>query len=271
MSERRARLIEAIEAGIQRVPELAAALDVSPSTVRRDLTDLERDGRVLRTHGGAVPASAAERSWEDKRSRHAPAKRAIAARAAELAAPHRSVLLGAGSTSTLIAERLRGRTGLTVVTNGLGALDALREDPEVELVLLGGLVRPRTGAVVGEAAREALRRMTVDIAFVGADGFEPDRGVNAAGADLAALKEAKFRCARHVVVVADSSKVGGSPGGASAPFDHWAPIPVPYTLITDDALPEDRRAAVRSDPRCTLVTVPADGGTVRAGSGGTEG
>ncbi|RCW40509.1 DeoR family transcriptional regulator [Halopolyspora algeriensis] len=249
MRDRQAEILRSVEDGVRRVEDLAAALRISPSTVRRDLTDLERAGRVVRTHGGAVPAGG-EQSWQQKSRRHAPAKRAIAARAADLVTDGDTVLLGAGSTSTLIAENLVDRSGVSVYTNGIGALLALREAEGIEVCVLGGSVRRRTGAIIGAAARHALQRISVDLAFLGADGFVPGRGINTLTEELAELKEVKLRSARHSVVTADSSKIG------CEPHRFWAPVSGPYTVITDDGLSDTAAAALRGDGDCTLIVVP---------------
>ncbi|MFC7329958.1 DeoR/GlpR family DNA-binding transcription regulator [Marinactinospora rubrisoli] len=248
---RHQRLLDAVTDGIQRVEDLAEALDVSPSTVRRGLTDLERAGKVVRTHGGAVPVSATgELSWTQKSQRNAAAKRRIAEYAAGLVREGHVVLLDAGSTTSFIAERLAERTGITVVTNGVGPLWALREAEGVDVYLTGGRLRQRRGSIVGEHARAVLDRFTADIAFVGADGLVPGRGINCPGPELAAVKELMLSRARQAVIVADSTKIG------AGPHPHWALIPGDHTVVTDGALPEDARRLLAEDPRCTPVIVP---------------
>ncbi|WP_046468464.1 DeoR/GlpR family DNA-binding transcription regulator [Allosalinactinospora lopnorensis] len=245
------RLLDAVLDGVQRVEDLAEALGVSPSTVRRGLGDLESAGKIVRTHGGAVPAGlAGELSWTQKSRQHAPAKRRIADRAARMVEEGACVLLDAGSTTTFVAELLAERTGLTVVTNGTGPLWALHDATGVELIVAGGRLRHRRGSMVGDHTRAVLDRLTADIAFIGADGLRPGKGVNCSSADLAAVKEAHFRNTRHAVVVADSSKIG------AAPYPHWAVAPGPYTVITDDAITEDGLQSLSDDPHCTPLVVP---------------
>ncbi|GAB3210459.1 transcriptional regulator, DeoR family [Marinactinospora thermotolerans DSM 45154] len=248
---RHQRLLDAVTEGIQRVEDLADALGVSPSTVRRGLSELEQAGKVVRTHGGAVPVSATtELSWTQKSERNATAKRRIAERAAELVEDGAVVLLDAGSTTTFVAERLADRSGLTIVTNGIGPLWALHDAEDVEVILIGGHVRQRRGSIVGDYARAVLDRVTADIAFIGADGLVPGRGLNCASSELAAVKELQMRSTRHTVVVADSTKIG------AAPFPHWAIVPGPYTVITDEGVTEDDRASLTEDPRCSPLIVP---------------
>ncbi|RCV58177.1 DeoR family transcriptional regulator [Marinitenerispora sediminis] len=249
---RHQRLLDAVTDGIQRVEDLAEALDVSPSTVRRGLTDLERAGKVVRTHGGAVPVPATgELSWTQKSRRNSAAKRRIAEYAADLVQEGDVVLLDAGSTTTFVAERLAERTGITVVTNGLGPLWALREAEGVDVLLTGGRLRQRRGSIVGEHTRGVLDRITADVAFLGADGLVPERGVNCPSPELAAVKELMLNRARRAVIVADSTKIGADP------YPNWALIPGEHTVVTDAGIPEDARLRLAADPRCTPVVVAA--------------
>lgn len=255
---RQQQLLDAVLDGVQRVEELATLLDVSPSTVRRGLADLERQESVVRTHGGAVPArAAAELSWPAKARRNVAAKRQIAKHAATLINDNhaRTVLLDAGSTTTLIAEQIAQNpalAGLTVITNGIGPLQACHENDDLEVVVLGGQLRRRRGSLVGDYTRLVLERLTVDIAFIGTDGLVPGRGLNCPSAELAAVKELHSRAARHSVVVADSSKLG-----ADAQL-HWALLNGPYTLITDDGLTAADRRALATEPTCNPQIVPMD-------------
>ncbi|MFC4563353.1 DeoR/GlpR family DNA-binding transcription regulator [Nocardiopsis mangrovi] len=258
---RHQQLLDAVTDGVQRVEDLAQALGISPSTVRRGLTELEQAGKVVRTHGGAVPAiTGTELSWTQKSLRNAQPKRQIAAFAAGLVRDDDVVLLDAGSTTTFIAERLAGRSGPTVVTTGLGPMTALHDAEGIELIVVGGRVRRRRGSMVGDYARGVLDRITADIAFIGADGYVPGRGVNCPGPELAAVKELQMRSARRTVVVADSSKVGRTE------FAHWAVVPGPHELVTDDGLPEDARGALDADPGCIPHVVPATGSPGAAGA-----
>lgn len=266
---RHQRLLGAVRDGVERVEDLARLLDVSSSTVRRGLGDLERAGKLVRTHGGAIPVgTTGEPSLRQKSRRNVGAKLRIAERAVELVEAARpgaagdgdrptTVLLDAGSTTALIAERLAAGThpaGLTVVTNGIGPLQALHDDAGagIDVIVVGGQLRRRRGSMVGEFTRAVLERVTVDIAFIGADGLVPGRGLNCSTAELAAVKELQFHAARSAVVVADSSKLGADP------FPYWARPPGDYTVITDDGGPEERRRALATDPRCSAIVVPAD-------------
>ncbi|KII00312.1 DeoR faimly transcriptional regulator [Streptomonospora alba] len=254
---RHQELLDAVVDGIQRVEDLARVLGISPSTVRRGLADLEQAGKIVRTHGGAVPAPAGgELSWTQKSQRNASAKRRIAAYAADLVEDDHVVLLDAGSTTTFIAERLAARYGPTVATNGLGPMTALHDAEGVELIMIGGRVRRRRGSIVGDYARGVLDRLTADIAFIGADGVVAGRGVNCPSPELAAIKELQMRSAREVVVVADSSKLHADE------HHYWAVLPGPHVLVTDDGIGDEDARVFDTDPSCRLRVVPTAGAPI---------
>ena len=98
---------------------------------------------------------------------------------------------------------------------------------DIELYLLGGRVRRIGHALVGPLADAALRRITADLVFLGADGLDPRRGICEATLEQTHLKELMAASAERVVVLADASKLG------AAPFEAWAPLDAPWTLVTD--------------------------------------
>ncbi|QVQ54004.1 DeoR/GlpR transcriptional regulator [Spiractinospora alimapuensis] len=262
---RHQRLYDAVVDGVHRVDDLAALLAVSPSTVRRVLAELERAGKVVRTHGGALPLGAGtELSVAQKSRQHATAKRRIAERAVDMVARldlgrSPTVLLDAGSTTTYIAEKLASSASpLSVITTGTGPLWALCEAEGVEVTVAGGRLRHRRGSFVGDLVREALDRVTPDIAFIGADGLVPTLGISCRSAELAEVKELQCRRATCVVVVADASKIGAEP------FPHWARLPDAYQVITDDTLTTEGRTALADDPRCAPITVRRPEGSAGA-------
>ncbi|MCL6453895.1 MAG: DeoR/GlpR family DNA-binding transcription regulator [Alicyclobacillus sp.] len=190
------------------VSELANLLQTSESTVRRDLQELERARRLKRTHGGAVlqEHAAYEPTWQEKGGERTEAKARIGAAAASLVEDGDTVLLDAGSTTVHVARALQSRT-LTVVTNSLVIADELAGDASKQLLLLGGELRPNTGAMVGPFTEQMLSQMHVDILFLGVNGMH-DGGVTTPNVMEGATKRAMVRAAKHVVVVSDVSKVG---------------------------------------------------------------
>jgi len=224
-----------ITRGRASVTELAQAYDVTTETVRRDLTALDRGGMVRRVHGGAVPVRALHLvepevgEEEVARSVH---KDAIAAAAAEFFPPSgATVLLDAGTTTTRIAARLPADRPLVVVTNSVPIAARLATLPSVTLHVLGGRVRGVDQAAVGDQTLRVLDNLRVDIAFIGASALSVRHGLSTPDSDEAAVKRAMVQAADHVVVAADSAKVGREA------FVSFAPISSVDTLITDAGIP----------------------------------
>lgn len=200
------------EGGSVSVSELSSALEVSASTIRRDLHHLDRAGVLTRVHGGAAltaadpdrhrPFDAVARADTDEKSRVATAA-ALRVRDGDV------VALDIGTTTALLARELRGRA-ITVVTNSLAVLDVLRHDESVELVLLGGMVRRSYHSLVGVLTEDAVHQIGVDRAFIGASGIAGGGQVMDSTFVEVPVKRALIAAAREVVVVADGHKIPGS-------------------------------------------------------------
>jgi DeoR family fructose operon transcriptional repressor len=225
---RRARILELVQDGLVDVERLSGELNISASTVRRDLARLGAEGRLLRTYGGAAPAGPqSEQSLPQRAAANRAEKRAIARLAAGFVAPGDTVLLDAGTTTGALAAELAGCQGLRVVTNGLTTINALAGAEGVELVVLGGKLRQISQGMIGPLAELALGRMTVRAAFLGADGVVAGRGLCEASDEQAALKTLMAAQAEQIYVLADADKLGLAASHA------WTPLIRPWTLITD--------------------------------------
>lgn len=212
-SERRRHITETLAAsGRVTVAGLATDLDVSAETIRRDLSLLESEGHLERTHGGAVPAvpgGRVERTLAARRSENVDAKSAIGRAALRLLpAAGGTVLIDAGSTTASFAESLPTDHGLTILTNSVPIADGLHRAATETLHVLGGTVRGLTGACVGPTVLRTLDSIRVDVAFIGTNGLHPERGLTTPDPDEAAVKNAMCGAARRVVALADSSKFG---------------------------------------------------------------
>ena len=199
--------------GSVSVADLAEHFDVSPETIRRDLAALEEAGQLERTHGGAVaPSGHAERSLAARTQEHRSAKTTIARLAAEyLPCSGGSIIIDAGSTTAHLVGRmptstLSGRGALSVYTDSAPIAAELASANASQLYLFGGMVRGITGALVGSSTVDAIRKIRVDVAFLGTNGISADRGLTTPDPAEAAVKSAMVASARKVVVLADSSK-----------------------------------------------------------------
>ena len=226
--ERHSALLALLAQGTVAVERLAEEVGVSPSTVRRDLARLEQEGRVARTYGGAlVHERFHERSFTESEQRQQAAKSRIAERAVDLVPDGASVFLDAGTTCLALARLLARRGPRTVATRGLEAAVLLAQAPDVDVVMLGGHVRPLSHGLVGPLAALSLDRMSFDMAVLGADAVDPERGLGEPTDEETAVKERAASRASEVVLLADSSKLG------TAALSAWLPVQVSWTLVTD--------------------------------------
>ena len=141
------------------VEGLSQAFGVSVQTIRRDLTDLVREGRLERVHGGAVlPSGTHTIAYAERRLLNEGAKGAIARQAADLIPNDAALFLGIGSTTEAVARQLTGHSGLLVVTNNLNIATILSGHPKVEVIVTGGSLRPSDGGLTGPLAQQTVAR-----------------------------------------------------------------------------------------------------------------
>jgi DeoR family fructose operon transcriptional repressor len=243
-------VVRARDAGRVEVASLAAEFEVTQETVRRDLTALERQGLLRRVHGGAIPVERLTIEPElAARDAVLGAEKERIAKAAVAELPLTgTVLLDAGSTTARLAEALPPTCELTVVTNALPIAATLALRPNLTVMLIGGRVRGRTLASVDAWALRSLGEITVDVAFLGTNGFSADRGFTTPDASESAIKAAMVAAARRVVVLADHTKLGNDQ------FARFADVTDVDVLISDTAL-DDRaaKAIEQRGPRVVLA------------------
>lgn len=206
-ARRRAQLVTRLRVdGRASVEVLARDLGVTPSTIRRDLKRLANDGALLRTYGGAA-VSAAGTGRRDTVDPRQAAKRAIAAAAAELVEDGQTIAISSGTTALEFAWRLVDRR-LTVITNALDVAAALLDRPGIELIVLGGVVRPGMHSTLGHLAELALRELRADTLFMGIGAVSSEHGLMNDSIPEILTDRALRHAARGCVVLADSSKLG---------------------------------------------------------------
>jgi DeoR family transcriptional regulator, aga operon transcriptional repressor len=211
------------------VTGLAAELDVSEASVRRDLHLLEEQKLLTRTHGGAVASGVLyELPMRYRGGQHYDAKRAIALQATELVgAEVTSVGLNGGSTTTEVARALASRPGLRVVTNALNIASELAVRSNIELVVCGGSARAESYELVGPLAELTLANINLDVAIIGVDGVSATAGFTTHHEVEAHTNRALVRTAEQVIVVADSSKI------SRRGFAKIADISAASAIVTD--------------------------------------
>ena len=221
------------------VAELEVCLGASPATIRRDLTFLEKAGKIVRTHGSVYHVNhfQGEASFDRKSKRAIEAKAALADAAVGLVECGAHVFVDAGTAALEVGRRLlraganRELTNLTIYTNSIPMLsEQISENRGVSMIALGGEVRPLSMALTGSVALEWMGRLRFDIAFLGTSGVDPGHGVTTTEISEAALKTAVLGRAARIVVLADAAK-WASP--AAIRYADWRQI---HDFFTDYSL-----------------------------------
>jgi ribose transport system substrate-binding protein len=209
--ERQQRLIEILrqQPGI-RVPGLARLLEVSEGTIRNDLRSLSQAGRLKRVRGGAIPDGQHPQSpaFTARARVSEEAKRRIARWAAELVEDGDTLLFDASTTVYYLADFLKDRRNLTVVTNGIEIARSLAQNPSNNVILLGGLMRADGTSVSGTLSHKLLEDLYIKTAFLSCTGITLEAGLMEVHLDEAQLKRKMIQAAKSVVALIDSSKFG---------------------------------------------------------------
>ena len=192
------------------VSELAREFDVSEMTIRRDLTSLEGQALIQRTHGGAMLTERMmlEFDYRERREHNRPLKRAIAAAARKLINPGTRLILDTGTTTLELATLLRDGVNLTVITPSLAVASELQHAAGVEVILLGGVIRRDSPDLTGPATEHCLELFAADLAFQGADGIGLDGKIYNSDLRLARVDKLMRGVAKRSCVLADHTKIG---------------------------------------------------------------
>ena len=202
--------------GSVTVAELCAALRASAPSIRRDMTRLEAQGLIRRTHGGATLVQELlyepfryDTAFQTRQHRFVKEKRHIGFAAAELIEENETIGLTAGTTTTWVARSLRHRSNLTIVTNAVNIGMELCNMPGLKIHLTGGYVRwPWSFSLIGAAAANFMDDIFLDKLFLSVSGIDAERGTTTNESDEALSFRAMVKHAKQVIVVADSSKLG---------------------------------------------------------------
>ncbi len=240
--ERRRAIVDLVNRdGRVLVADLSTQFETSPVTIRKDLEILHTQGRLHRTHGGALPAKEGaieDPTLREKEKLHRKEKMRIAAVAAQRVKEGQVVILDSGTTTTAIARALRHFSNLTIITNAINIAAELAGSA-VEVILTGGTLRKNSFSLVGPIAEETLRRLNADILFLGVDGFDVHYGLSTPNLLEAKVNRAMMDVARMTIATCDSSKFGRRSLSLIAP-----PTGV-QEILTDRGIPKSDLNALR--------------------------
>lgn len=189
------------------VESLAESLNVTPQTIRRDLSELCRLRLLQRVHGGAIASDGIENlGYEARKQMATRSKHAIGKCAAELIPNESSLFINIGTTTEQLAESLLEHLGLLVITNNLNVVNILRRSETIEVMTAGGIVRREDGGIVGESASKFIDQFKLDFAVIGVSAIEEDGAILDFDTREVCVTQAIIRNARSVILVADELK-----------------------------------------------------------------
>lgn len=193
------------------VDSISKELGLTPQTIRKDLNDLCTQRQMTRVHGGAVIASGVDNiSYAARRMLSETEKAAIGRVAATIIPDNSSLFINIGTTTEAVAAALVGRRDLLVISNNLNVVDLLGSEPGIEVVVVGGRVRSADRAAVGPFAVDFIKNFKVDFAVIGASAIDEDGTLLDFDMSEVQVSQTIIECARSVILVADSLKIGRS-------------------------------------------------------------
>ncbi|MED4226602.1 DeoR/GlpR family DNA-binding transcription regulator [Neobacillus cucumis] len=239
--QRRNIILEILtEKGTVTVNELTSLLNISAATIRSDLNQMEKQGMLIRTHGGAMvkgeESDAVDKKYEIREKKFREEKHQIGYAAFKHVQEGQCILLDASTTCFELAKFIRdAKMRLTVVTSGIATAAMLKENPYLTVIIVGGIVRNSSNSVEGLLGEELLRKINIDVLFTSAYAFNTRDGLSDFSLYEVELKRIMVSVANRVVALLDHSKINKSSIATFArtdQIDH---------LITDQEVSEEIR------------------------------
>jgi DeoR/GlpR family transcriptional regulator of sugar metabolism len=245
--ERKLRILEVLsQQRTVSAAELTQTLNVTSATIRRDLATLEGEGRLVRSHGGAVSHTSStnfQASYNALAQTNLPEKRAIAQEAQQLILEGDIVFLESSTTVHELAKLLQRRTRLTIITNSPTTLSQVEYRPGVTVMCVGGHLVKENCYLSGMWAHRILQEIRVDKVVLGISALDPAYGISTANHPEAEIKRLLMKISKNRIALADSSKL------RKEGFAYVGPVSDLTMLITDsgadpEVIEEIRQAGV---------------------------
>lgn len=214
-TSRKAALLERLSrTGQLAVTPLALEFGVSEDTLRRDLRDLATEGKLVRVHGGAVPASPTHQPLAARRNLHGEEKALLALAGARLIEDGHIVIVDGGTTHLELAASVPHGRRCTIVTHSPAVAASFEFHDRIEVVLVGGRLFRHSMIAIGPETADAFGRVSADICLLGVTGIHPELGLTTGDSNEAGLKRIMMNAAADTIVLATSDKIGrASPWG----------------------------------------------------------
>jgi DeoR/GlpR family transcriptional regulator of sugar metabolism len=208
-SQRKALIMERLTREGEIIAKtLAAELDLSEDTIRRDLREMAAEGLLKRVHGGALPLAPALPDFAARQALATDEKAALGARAAAMVEPGQVIFLDGGTTTAALARALPRSFAFTVVTHSPTIACELERHPTAEVVLIGGRLYKHSMVTTGALALEAIRSLKADLYFMGVTAAHPTHGLTTGDMEEAATKRIITDNAAATWVLLTAEKLG---------------------------------------------------------------
>lgn len=243
-NQRRDKIFELIqEDGSAKVIDLAKIFKVTEVTIRQDLEKLEKDGLVIKEHGGAFLKDIKDQvqSFSLGHKENIDKKELIAKKCIEFIENGDSIILDSGSTTTEIAKNLKGFKNLTVITNALNIALMLGAEPGIELIVTGGEFKPPTLSLTGQKAADSFKGLNVQKLFLATAGISLKSGLTYPSISDLVVKKAMIEAANITYLVADSTKIGKSA------FASLGALSLIDYIITDNGIEEKHKEIFKNN------------------------
>lgn len=194
-----------------RILDLSKQLKVSRETVRKDIMEMEEEGLLKKTYGGAVLDEVnAETDYERRRAENEVKKESIAERAYQFIEPGDTIYLDYGTSTYALAKKLVDFEDLTVVTNSIPIVNVLIHSPGIQLIILGGSVRKNEDSLFGTFGLNNAKEIFVDLGFFGCAGIDIKSGVTNYHMGEIEISKVMVHHSKTVILLADDTKFGKS-------------------------------------------------------------
>jgi DeoR/GlpR family transcriptional regulator of sugar metabolism len=241
-NQRRDKILELLmEDGSAKVNKLAKIFKVTEVTIRQDLEKLEREGLVVREHGGGILKNLENqvRTFSLVHQENMDKKELIAHKCLEFIQSGDTIILDSGSTTTEIAKKLKGMRDLTVITNALNIALMLGGQSGIEVVMTGGEFKPPTLSLTGQKAADFFEGLNVQKLFLATAGLSLKSGLTYPSISDLVVKKAMIEAAETTYLVADSTKIGKSA------FASLGALSLIDYIITDAGIEEEHKKLFR--------------------------
>lgn len=208
--ERHDKIIDLLNKNKQvTIIELSDIFNVSISTIRNDLNKLEKDGMLKKIHGGAILQKNDEKyiNFSERLSRNIKEKEQIALEAVKLIKDGQCIILDASSTALSLAKQLNSFKRLTVITNGIYTALELKDNPNINVILTGGMLTTNAFSLEGLLGKNLITNIHADLCFVSAKGFTLEDGLTDFNIYESELKKLLVKRSNRLIALLDNSKL----------------------------------------------------------------